>query len=415
MTALRYLSICSGIEAATVAWHPLGWEAAAFAEIDRFPSAVLSERWPGVPNLGDFTAIDTKNIGEIHVLVGGTPCQSFSLAGDRRGLAEPRGNLALSFVRLAHALAATGHLRFAIWENVPGVLSMRDNAFGSLLGGLAGADAPLHSPLERGQWPGAGMAAGPRARIAWRVLDAQYFGLAQRRERVFVVAGFGDGADPAAVLFERKSRGWHPAPGDTARQDVAGTLESRASAGGGSGTDFEIDAGLLAYGGNNSTGPLNVATALNAKGGAGRMDFESETFVTAYRTTGNDGAYETGDRTGALGTGTDPNAHVLAVSLRGREGGGTAELGGKVAPALRASQGGGDKSHALTPCGVRRLTPRECERLQGFPDDYTAITYRGKPAADGPRYRALGNSMAVPVMRWIGERIARQLDITAER
>jgi DNA (cytosine-5)-methyltransferase 1 len=129
---------------------------------------------------------------------------------------------------------------------------------------------------------------------------------------------------------------------------------------------------VAAYGGNNTSGPIDVAAALNAKGGAGRMDFDSETFI-AYRTTGNDGAYETGDRVGALSTGTDPAAHILAGAV-----------------------------------GVRRLTPREAERLMGFPDDYTAITYRGKPAADGPRYKALGNSMAVPVMAWIGNRIESQ-------
>lgn len=448
---MKFLSICSGIEAASEAWRGI-MSPVLLSEIEAFPRAVLAARHGAadarryvsshaVPLWGDFTALRVRHFRHFgwqlpEVLIGGTPCQEFSIAGPRGGIVSDRGNLALSYVRLAHALAATGHLRFAIWENVCGVLSMPDNAFGCLLGGLSGADAPLRSPLERGRWPSAGMVAGPRARVAWRVLDAQHFGLAQRRERVFVVAGFGDGADPAAVLFERKSSGRHSATRGKAREGVAGTLSARTSGGGGLGTDFELGGGLqvthtlrgegfdasedgtgrgtplvpCAYGGNNTGGPIDVETCLNAKGGAGRMDFESETFITAfsckdhgadagevaptlramghsgshanaggqvaiaYRTTGNDGAYATGDAIGALGTGTDPNAHVLAGGV-----------------------------------GVRRLTPRECERLQGFPDDYTAIMYRGKPAADGPRYKAIGNSFPVPVIRWIGERIVVQL------
>lgn len=448
--AIYFMSVCSGIEAASVAWAGL-MRPMLLSEIDAFPRAVLEARQDAadarklvpadkIPLWGDFTAIRPQHLRDRgfpfpQVLIGGTPCQSFSIAGARKGLSDDRGNLALAYIRLAHALAATGHLRYAIWENVPGILSMRDNAFGCFLGGLSGADAPLCSPFEHGRWPRAGMVAGPKARIVYRVLDAQHFGLAQRRARLFVVAGFGDGTNPAAILFERKGCLRHPATRQDPRENIAGTLSARASAGGGLGTDFEIGGGLqiahalraedfdasedgtgrgtpiipIAYGGNNTSGAIDTATARHERGGCGRMDFASETFVfsckdhgsdaarnvsptlramghneshanaggqlaVAYRTTGNDGCYETGNSIGALQTGTDPSAHVL-----------------------------------LQQYGVRRLTPIECERLQGFPDGYTFITYRGKPAADGPRYKALGNSMAVPVIRWIGERTVEQL------
>jgi DNA (cytosine-5)-methyltransferase 1 len=515
---MRYLSVCSGIEAATVAWHPLGWEPVGFAEIDKFPSAVLAHHYPDVPNFGDFTTIMADDVGTIDLLVGGTPCQDFSIAGLRAGMAGDRGNLTLEFLRLAERLRP----RWLVWENVPGVLSSNGGRdFGAFLGGL----------VER------------RYGFAYRVLDAQYFGLAQRRKRVFVVAYLGDWRRAAAVLFEREGLSWNPPPRGKAGKDVAGTLSNRASAGGGLGTDFDLDGGLIAktlLGKSNGSHAEDLETyvshSLNAKGGSGRIDAESETFVThalraegfdaseggtgrgtplvpvpiqsvqavrdkrqngigigeggdamftltgrdrhavafsckdhgadagdiaptlramehsgshanaggqvaiAYRTTGNDGCYELGDLAGCLNTGTDPSAQIVAfdttqitsktnrcnpqsgdachplasaahapavaISLRGREGGATAEIGGETMPALRTGGGGGDKPHTLSGSAVRRLTPRECERLQGFPDDYTLITYRGKPAADGPRYRALGNSMAVPVMRWIGQRIA---------
>jgi DNA (cytosine-5)-methyltransferase 1 len=359
---MQYLSVCSGIEAATQAWHSLGWRPVAFSEIESFPSAVLAERWPEVPNLGDFTTIDAKSLGPVDVLVGGTPCQGFSVAGLRGGLADDRSNLMLAYVRLAHEL----NPEYTIWENVPGVLNMPDNTFGCFLGGLVGADAPLCLPAGRRRWPSAGMVAGPKARAVWRILDAQYFGLAQRRKRVFVIAGFRSWTDPAAVLFEPKSGGWYLAPRREARENITGTLNARTSAGGGlEGIAIEdgTGRGILAYGGNNTSGPIDVAAALNAKGGVGRMDFDSETFVTAFDC-----------KAGAIGD--------IPGTLRGN------------------GHGGGH-----TAVGVRRLTPRECERLMGFPDDYTAIIYRGKPAADGPRYRALGNSMAVSIMCWIGQRI----------
>jgi site-specific DNA-cytosine methylase len=268
---MRYLSVCSGIEAASVAWHPLGWEAVGFAEIDKFPSRVLAHHYPDVPNFGDFTTIDTTKLGRVDLLVGGTPCQAFSIAGNRLSLQDARGNLSLAYTVLAHELARSNGMRFAVWENVPGVLSTQDNAFGSFLGGIVGADDPIVCPAGIERWPDAGMVSGPRARAAWRILDAQFFGLAQRRRRVFVVAGFGEGADPAQILFERKSGGRHSPPRRETRKDIAPTIAARTRGGGGLGTDFDCDGGLIA-----STG--DVAHCLNA-GGMGRIDYETETLV----------------------------------------------------------------------------------------------------------------------------------------
>jgi DNA (cytosine-5)-methyltransferase 1 len=530
---LVYGSVCSGIEAATVAWEPLGWRAAFFAEIEPFPSAVLAQRYPAIPNLGDMTAIDGSAWrGKIDVLVGGTPCQAFSVAGLRKSLDDVRGNLALKFVELADAIDPA----WVVWENVPGVLSTRDNAFGCLLGGLAGEDGSVVPP--GGKWSDAGIVFGPTRTVAWRVLDAQYFGLAQRRRRVFVIAGAGERADPVQVLLEREGvRRDHPPRRETG-QGVAPTISARTQGGGGLGTDFDLDGGLIAqaFGGNNTSGPIEIATALNACASAsGRMDFETETFVAttlrardlsrgvdsdctdtlvthSLRGEGFDASedgtgrgtplvpvafpiLEAGARTGisttdpraGIGIGDDGDPmftlqagkqHAVAFNLRGRDGGAQAEIDADNLASLRAASGGSSRSYVaftqnqrdevrpldvagalaaepgtkqqtyvafdckagtgfqsveadgITPTlramnalgrdnaggqlavqhgmAVRRLTPVECERLQGFPSNYTRIPWRRKAAEDcpdGPRYRALGNSMAVPVMAWLGRRI----------
>lgn len=506
---MRYLSVCSGIEAASVAWHPLGWTPVAFSEIEPFPSAVLAHRYPATPNWGEMSKFQEWPDAALDVLVGGTPCQAFSVAGLRKGLADPRGNLTLTYL----AIAARYRPWWVVWENVCGVLSDRTGAFGSLLGGLA--------ELGYG-W-------------AYRVLDAQYFGLAQRRRRVFVVGCLGGWASAAAVLFESESLRGHPAPRREARKDVAPTLAARTRGGGGLGTDFDLDGGLIpdvvgaltdgAHNGGGSTvrtptaaGSLppiaNPLTARMSKGinttcdeGQTLIPITGGGFDVAHSLRGEgfdaseDGTgrgtplvpvhafdarqsdvIQYGDMTGPLDTDghsiavlsgvkyayysedyahdriTDPlgvspaltasptasgNLNVLAFS--GKNYGADA---GEIAPTLRAmgheashANGGGqvavahvefmptmtaggpsDTSHnqvsgqmrdaymvPTTAMQVRRLTPRECERLQGFPDGYTAIPWRSKPASecpDGPRYKALGNSMAVPCMAWIGQRIA---------
>ncbi len=439
--ALRFLSVCSGIEAASVAWSPLGWQAVAFSEIEKFPSAVLAHHYPDVPNLGDFTKIDTSLLGRVDILCGGTPCQAFSIAGARRSLEDARGNLTLAFVELAHELAAGNGLRNAVWENVPGVLSTKDNAFGCFLAGLVGADDPLLPP-DGHKWPNAGMVAGPRARAAWRVLDAQYFGLAQRRKRVIVIADFGNGADPAAVLFERKSLSGNTPPRRETGQNVAPTISARPTGGGGLGTDFDLDGGLI-----SSTG--NVAHCLNA-GGMGRQDYEAETMVAhpytlairgrgeshdlEYRQDGTSNALLTPnggrggigvgaicapiafdsredpevtfDRSGPLGA-SSPQAQAIAFAQNTRDEVRIVNGDGLIAGALAAEAGMKQQTYLQQGWAVRRLTPTECERLQGFPDGYTNIPVGKKMAADGPRYKALGNSWAVPKFRLVGERIER--------
>ena len=587
---MRYLSVCSGIEAVSVAWQPLGWEPAMFAEIDPFCCWLLRSRYRAsrpifmpsphdaldkkeakrraaairnvvalpadgaVINAGDFTRIGKRDVGTIDLLAGGTPCQSFSIAGKRAGLDDPRGNLTIEFARLADRLRPL----WVVWENVPGVLSIDDGrTFGAFLGMLV--------QLGYG--------------LAWRVMDAQYFGVPQRRRRVFVVGCAGGWRAAAAVLFEQSCLSGYPPPRREARKDLAPTLSARAHGGGGLGTDFDLDGGLirqLAFGGNNTAGPIDVATAANACASAsGRMDFETETFIAHSLSADGFDASEDGTgrgvpliagtlstRNGASSDRDLSNSFALppvAFNLRGRDGGALPEVsesaslrasaggstnsyiafsakdhgadaddiaptlrsmghgnshangGGQVAIAFSTNQRGEARERAVhgtlnssrsgkqvdgvlqssgsppsaytlhgsdktasaasstdiagsvrtrapgsienssttavlqeqsvaspltapyskqadssdtsngppnllhSQMAVRRLTPRECERLQGFPDDYTLVEYRGRLAADGPRYRALGNSMAVPVMGWIGQRIAAVHEIVSRR
>ena len=467
---MKYLSICSGIEAASVAWHPLGWEPLAFSEIEPFPRAVLAHHYPGVPLHGDFTVLKGQPwIVDADVLVGGTPCQAFSVAGLRKSLDDDRGNLSLEFIKLADSIDAAREAQgrdpaIIVWENVPGVLSVKDNAFGCFLAALAGDVEPYVPP--RGKWTNAGVVAGPQRQVAWRILDAQYFGLAQRRRRVFVVSSARDGFDPSQVLLEWESLRRDFAPSRETGK-VAPTIPSRSTAGGGLGTDFDLDGGVIQAA---STG--DISHCLNA-GGMGRQDYETETLVAhslrgegfdangggqmavafaqntrdEVRLQGSDGQIvgalaaepgmkqqsyvavplqEVGKRTGIstddprAGIGIGQDGDPMFTLQAGAQHGGAAEYYSHdychdrvystegISPALNCSQEHQVRQHMA----VRRLTPRECERLQGFPDDYTLIPWRGKPAEDcpdGPRYKALGNSMAVPCMRWIGQRITRHL------
>ena len=394
-----------------MAWGPLGWRPAFLSEIATFPRAVLAHHYPDVPLRGDFTEIQAGEHEAIDVLVGGTPCQSFSVAGLRGGLGDSRGNMALEYLRLAERLRP----RWIVWENVPGVLSSTSHD----------APDPCQPPdgmAEGSEWVGEDeydadeshafscfLAGLSEIGYGWsyRSFDAQYFGLAQRRERVFVVGYLGDWRRAAAVLFEPESLRWDNPPSRESREGVAPTISARPTVGGGLGTDFDLNGGLVqaavvsrtlrarsnsshrensdtfvpaAYGGNNTAGAIDVATACNAHGGPhGRLDFKSETFVThALRREGHDASED--------GTGRGTPLVPIAFS---------------------AKDYGGDAGHngATTAAAVRRLTPRECERLQGFPDDYTLIPWRNGMSADGPRYKALGNSMAVPCMAWIGRRI----------
>ena len=389
---MRYGSLCSGIEAASVAWEPLGWQPAWFAEIEPFPCAVLNHRWPHVPNHGDMTQLVGKILnGSIEapdVLVGGTPCQAFSVAGLRGSLDDERGNLTLVLIRILDAIdfirARNGQPPcILVWENVPGVLNTKDNAFGCFLGGLAGEDMPLEPAGQK--WTNAGYVLGHQRRIAWRILDAQYFGVPQRRRRVFVITSAGN-ADPAEILFERPGEAGDFGAGEETRKNPAAFFK------GSIGTYRQS-----AIGGTVKT-----------SGGA--LQGGSETLLVVHgRQTPC-----TSDKAFTLDCQHNGNTNVVCIhgNTIGRQlhngGNGTGAIQDGTSYTLTAAD-----LHAVSDgLQVRRLTPTECERLQGFPDNHTLIPWRGKPAADcpdSPRYKAIGNSMAVPVMRWIGRKIKQEI------
>ncbi len=413
---MKYASVCDGIGAAHVAWSGLGWDCKWTSEIEPFPAAVV-ERHFNLPNVGDMTAITEEMLdgyGTIDLLVGGTPCQSFSVAGLRGGLADPRGNLALRFVQLVGVLRPS----WVVWENVPGVLSSNGGRdFGTFLGALA----------ELGYG------------FAYRILDAQWFGVAQRRRRVFVVAHARDWRRAAAVLFERESlcgnpptrgKAWEGAARSTAAsltgsgrgvercgesrgQDdvvlaapqVANPLTARM----GKGINTTCDEGQTAI-----VASYGFKQGANHSGACGGLTEDCEPPLTCGQDHNLIAFHPTQDpissldgSTHAMGCGSHGGCSTQAVafshSADANSYGTACVVEGT--PPLRGGGAGNSMPDVASAKDVRRLTPRECERLQGFPDDYTLVTYRNKPAADGPRYRALGNSMAVPVMRWIGERI----------
>ena len=381
---MKFGSVCSGIEAASVAWESLGWQASWLAEIEPFPSAVLKHHWPEVTNIGDMTLLPSmirnNQAAAPDVFVGGTPCQSFSIAGLRKGLSDDRGNLTLTFVEIANAIDDIRRNNgkpesIIVWENVPGVLSSKDNAFGCFLAGLCGEGNPLQPTGAR--WSNAGCVYGPERAVAWRVLDAQFFGVAQRRRRVFVVASARAGFNPAEVLFEFDGLRRDSAPSREKRKDAAASTRSSAKIASGKGNNLEQN--------------KEVAKCLTAGVGQ-RYDFETETFilepiVLAGNTIGRQA------HNGGNGNGFDESGICYTLT--------TADVHGVTCYPINTMN-----------VQVRRLTPTECERLQGFPDGHTLITWRGKLAndcPDSPRYKALGNSMAVPVMRWIGKRIEEAL------
>jgi len=446
---MRYGSVCSGIEAATSAWHSLGWTPQWFSEIEPFPSAVLAHHYPNVPNFGDMTKFKEWKLDDstaIDVLVGGTPCQSFSVAGLRKGLDDPRGNLMLTYL----AIARKYRPKWLVWENVPGVLSSSGGEdFASLLRGMG----------ECGYG------------FAYRVLDAQYFGVAQRRRRVFVVGCLGDWRSAAAVLFERHSLSGNLAPsrekgkGATTSierspanskwpAEISSTLDTTFGTKQGL-EDQHVNAGCpmfvpvaKTYGipgnwigrkpenGGNATEPMhNISPCLTKTDQHGvaqniaydmKQHHNPQLTNTIQLTTKNcstvrgdtpliqgidlyNGAI-TGDITATMSThggdgyGTGPTVmQQIAVGVDTYNGAET----GQVSCTITADVGGPTHSgpKVMQAMAVRRLTAKECERLQGFPDDYTDIKPKGRATPDGPRYKALGNSMAVPVMAWIGKRI----------
>lgn len=465
---MRYVSTFSGVEAASVAWGPLGWEPAAFCEVDAFPSAVLAERYPGVPNLGDITKVDWKRWrGKCDLVVGGSPCQSFSVAGKREGLKGESG-LMFEYIRCVREIRP----RWFLWENVPGALtSERGEAFRCLLSEL--------DDLGYG--------------MAWRVLDAQFFGVAQRRRRVFLVGRLGE-RPPACVLFEPDCLRGDTPSSKQKRQELAaragrgpacaGFKAGAGAAAGGIGFGEETSPTVTAgeSGTNRAPAVLCDSGCLNGWDVQSKRVFPEDGTAPALPSGTNEGmniqpsvlafAQNSRDEVRIQGDGTLSGAlsaspgmkqttYVCETARTGSNGLGAGEsdvagtLDTAMSLAAAVTQYGEELAGTLTasdpsPCAdrgqnvvclgddnakascdeemsgslkcggsapiagspamvVRRLTPRECERLQGFPDDWTRIPWRGRPAEecpDGPRYKAIGNSMAVNVMRWIGERIA---------
>ena len=462
---MRFGSVCSGIEAASVAWNPLGWHAAWFSEIEPYPCSALAHHYPDVANLGDMTTITAKiaqrKIEAPDVFCGGTPCQAFSMAGARQSLNDARGNLSLEFCRIANAIddirqSDDQRPCIVFWENVPGVLSTSDNAFGCFLSELSGATEefkPMH-----GRWSNAGIIVGSRRTVAWRILDAQYFGLAQRRKRVFVVASARDDIDIGQILFEFCSVQIHNRPIREIRKANPNTIERSTNGERAAGMTYSISGngvhtGILGnppgyeeelspaitenhhpsvafkvrgkgtYTGENGGRIVNT----NIFGGHGMIVSEEKTFTIAL-TQNQYIAYtmredakaknfhikETDISLTLQATQSTVNSHH-AQMLIAQNNTIWQKIGfdpmrvqtDNISPTLTSYMGTGGENVPMV--DIRRLTPRECERLQGFPDDYTLIPFKGKMASDAPRYKALGNSWPVPVVRWIGERIQNSI------
>ena len=382
---MNYLSVCSGIEAATVAWHHMGWKPVGFSEIEKFPSQVLAHHYPQVINFGDMTKYKEWNINDtVGLLVGGTPCQSFSVAGLRKGLEDPRGNLALTYVGILDKFRP----KWCVWENVPGVLSSGNGRdFGAFLGALA----------ELGYG------------FAYRVLDAQNFGVAQRRRRVFVVGYLGDWKPAAEILFESESLSGNIKKSRTKKS------ETSKYAGRGIATVSPTIGCELAKQVNNQMVknaeafyiPEPMPTLIGTM--TTRIERGTTEWFEGYiqPTYCIQGGGTTSKSANGAGYKEEQSYTLNVIDVHGVATfvdtyNGTIQKGASAT--ITADVAGPTHSgpKIMQNMAVRRITPIECERLQGFSDNYTNIK---ENCPDGPRYKALGNSMAIPVMRWIGERI----------
>lgn len=396
---MRYLSLFSGIEACSVAWKSLGWTCVAVAEIDPFCNALLAHHYPDIPNLGDVSAItvgDIKALGKIDLIVFGSPCQDLSVAGKRAGFKGERSSLFYHAMRIVDYAKKYNQLRFALWENVCGAFSSnKGQDFAQVVGHMADISQVCPPP----SWQNSGAALGSNL-LEWRVLDALYFGVPQRRKRVFALADFGDWERRPPILFECQSVLGDHCQSQSTKQEVAKPSYCTAKSPSKQAICYGVIADitpkasdnlmgtLRATGGGGITPPL-VAYALDARQSFGSLPNLAHTLCATdykgaqavYAIAGN--IIGRGDKHGGNGTGVQQDtSYTLTTADRHA----VADLTGL----------------------VRRLTPIECERLMGFADNYTKIPYRGKPVEQCPktqRYKALGNSMAVPVMQWIGKRI----------
>lgn len=394
-----YGSVCSGIEAATVAWEPLGWQPVFFSEIENFPCKVLEHHYPHVPNLGNLNNFEEWNIdGTVDVICGGTPCQAFSVAGLRKGLDDERGNLSLQFVRLLDRIKP----RWFLWENVPGVLTSNGGKdFASIVGAFH----------EIGYC------------FSWRILDAQFFGVPQRRRRVFIVGRIGNDWRPsAAVLFESDSVSWCTSASGKTWEGIAPPTQERTR------SNVQHGASMISepiY----TPKVVGTLTCSDLVNGPNSSSVGAGLYIPVkpYRISSDkSNAMLSSNPNSGIGEANISRTLDTTIPCPSKGQGDIAivqsNYNDRVFPTLLSSAAG--TSRAGAPNGieaemyipndtkVRRLTPVECERLQGFPDNYTNIPWRGKETStDGPRYKAIGNSMAVPVMRWIGERIQKVQDI----
>lgn len=418
---MRFLSLFSGIEAASVALKPLGWTCAGVAEIEPFPCAVLRHHYPGVPNLGNVTKVtqaDIDRLGSIDLVIWGSPCQDLSIAGRKRGLDGERSGLfrvGWSIVQMARKNGC----RFSLWENVPGAFSTnRGRDFAEVVATMAG--------LERFAPPGKfgteGVASGPNGLVEWATLDAQWFGVAQRRRRVFALADFGDWSRRPPILLEPEGVRGNSPPRRETGEKVAGTFTARTRSGGWS-SDVDLAAGgymipevaqVLRSGGDggvpSSRGENLIPEVCKTLTRSNmRLDSETETFVPEVSPT----LSSSGPPFSRPGNAwAEDNAYVVGFDCRAS--GAYCFSIGDVSPTLRSmshssshQNGGGHSAVIVSNLVVRRLTPLECSRLQGFLDDYLKqVSWKKRETPpDGMMYRALGNSMAVPVIEWIGKKI----------
>lgn len=467
---MRYLSLFSGIEAATQAWQPLGWECIAVSEIEPFPCAVLEHHYPNIPNLGDVTKIteqQIKDLGQIDLVVFGSPCQNLSVAGNRKGFAGEQSSLFYAAMEIIKHAKRHCNTRFALWENVPGAFSSNTGAdFAAVVAHLAGLN---DVKVPENGWGKEGAALGDCGMLEWSVLDAQWFGLAQRRKRVFAIVDFGDWASRPPILLERHSLRGDPAPSREAREGIATDATRSFNESGFAGYTRDSIAGTLRQAGGacghgsecltvgvfdkqriGQYAENNVASTCAARDYKDATDLVVDTCQKVverdvkclnpdqpqcwrvYQTNGvaptmqagegrgnavaiagniigrspKNGGNQFGvDDSGACYTLTTNDRHAVAFALNNDT---TPKFCKELSMTLKIGGQGGSNAIVSTGSVVRRLTPIECERLQGFPDSFTKIPYRNKSADDCPngvRYKALGNSMAVNVMAWIGQRV----------